>query len=130
MTLKGIINPYLKIVAGLVGCDHSLLSLFTLQAFPVFHAQYTVIASAVQILEYILVVDLSCGGLFSAGRVAEVEAGNLIPGLVDVGDQVAFCDLLVIEVVDDFAAGASNRLADLIGLRDLGQEEARMVPGI
>ena len=47
-----------------------------------------------------------------------MKAGNLIPGPVDIGDEVAFCDLLVIDVIDDLAARAGNGLANLVGLRD------------
>ena len=55
----------------------------------------------------------------------------MLPGLVDVGDQVALGDLLVIQVVEDLAARRVHRLADGVGLRHLGQKHAGVIgPGI
>ena len=73
-------------------------------------------------LENILVVDFPSGGLPAAWGISHMEAGNLIPCPVDIRNQVPLCDLLVVDVVDDLAAGASDSFANLVGLRNFRQE--------
>ena len=108
--------------------DQRLLRLLAAAlALAVLHAQHALIALAVEVPEDVLVVDLAGAGLLAPGIVADVERRDLVPGPVDVGDEVALGDLLVVQVVDDLDRGAVDGLADLIGLRDLLEEQARMV---
>ena len=93
----------------------------------VFHTEHTVIAFAMDMLEYILIVDFPAGGFFAPGVVTQMEGGNLIPGLIDIWNQVTLGDLLVLEVIDDLAIGAVHSSTNQIGLGDLLQKEARMI---
>jgi len=70
----------------------------------------------VDVFEDIFVVDFAGGGFFPTGVVADLEAADFRPGAVDVGNEVAFGDLLVIDVEEDFAAGVVDGLADHVGL--------------
>ena len=72
-------------------------------------------------------IDLARAWFFPAGIVPKVKMSDFAPCHVDIRDQVSFGDLLMIQVVDDLAGRAVDRLADLVGLRDLLQEQARMV---
>ena len=91
------------------------------------HADDAGEALVVDVAEDVLVVDLAGGGLVAAGVVASLEVSDLVPGTVDVGDEVALGDLLVVEVVEDLARGAADSAADHVGLGDLGKEELRVV---
>ena len=74
-------------------------------------------AFAVDVLEDVAVVDLARPRLVTTGVVAHLEVRDLIPGRIDVGDQVPLGDLLVIDVEQDLAGGAVHGLADQIRLR-------------
>ena len=88
-------------------------------------------ALLVDVPEDVPVVHLAGGRLLAAGVVADLQVGDLAPGAVDVRDDVPLGDLLVVHVEQDLARGAPDRAADLEGLRDLRQEEPRVVlPGV
>ena len=67
------------------------------------HADNSCKSLAVDMLKHIQVVDLSGGGFFSPRVFPYLELGDLIPCPVHVGDQIAFLDLHVIEVIQDLA---------------------------
>ena len=67
------------------------------------HDSHVAKALAVEVAEDVGVVDLARRGLVAAGVVADLKVGDLAPGMVDVGDQIALGDLLVIEIVEDLA---------------------------
>ena len=96
-------SPPLKIIAPAVGVDDCPLARLSRLALAVLHAQDALIALLVQVFKDVLVIDLARCGLFPAWIVAEMERDNLIPSHIDIRDQVAFGDLLMIDVVQDFA---------------------------
>ena len=55
-------------------------------------------AFVVDVGEHPFVVDLSGRWFFAAGVVADLVVGDFVPGSVDVGDEVALLDLLVVDV--------------------------------
>ena len=113
-------GDYLKIVAGPIRVDYCLLAFLASLASAVLHAQNTLVALVVNVLEDILVIDFSGGRFLPAGIVTEMEGGDFAPGHIDIRNQVAFGDLLVIYVVDNFDRGAVDCPADHVGLRNLG----------
>ena len=48
-------------------------------------------------------VDFSSSRLFAAGIVAGLEVGDFVPGHIHVGNQIAFGNLLVIQIIEDLA---------------------------
>ena len=78
--------------------------------------------------EHVPVVDFARSGLISAGIVPDLEVGNFVPGRINVGDQVPLGDLLVVDVVQDFAGRTRHGLADQVGLGSGGQKHAGVVP--
>ena len=79
------------------------------------------------VLEHIQVIDLAGRRLLASWVVTDLKVRYFTPRLVDVGDDIPFCDLLVVHVKGDFTEGTIYCFADLVGLGDLGQEHARVV---
>ncbi len=67
-------------------------------------------------LENTFVVDFAGGGFFATGVIAHLKNADFRPAAVDVGNEVAFGDLLVVDVKEDFATRVVDGLADQIGL--------------
>ena len=85
------------------------------------------IALGVEVLEHVAVVDLARARLVAARVVARLQVRDLVPGHVDVRDEIPFGDLLVIDVEQNLARRAADRAANLIRLRNLVQEHARVI---
>jgi hypothetical protein len=109
-----------------VGLDQAQLTCLAGLADAVLHAEDAVKALGVDVLENIQIVDLPGGGFPATRVVADLKVGDLVPGPINIGDEIAFGNLLVIKVVQDFARGAADRLAERIGLGDVLQE----APGV
>ena len=97
----GMVGPCVgsEVVDFSVGVDYGAFAFFAGLGVAVFHADDAGVAFGVDVFEYVFVVYFAGGGLFAAGVVADLEVGDLVVGFVDVGDEVAFGDLLVVEVV-------------------------------
>ena len=80
--------------------------------------------------EDIFVIDLTSSRLFTAWVVTNLEVCDFVPGPVDVGDQVAFGDLLVVNVKKNFARRAVHGLTYFITLGGLGEEQTGVIPEI
>ncbi len=80
------------------------------------HANDALISFVVNVPEYIQVIDLAGCGFFPARVVAHLEISDLFPGEVNIRDQVALRDLLVVQVIQDFARRAIHGLAYGVGL--------------
>ena len=78
-------------------------------------------------LEDAFVVDFTGGGLFATGVVAHLKNADFRPTAVDIGDEVAFGDLLVVDVKEDFATRVIDGLADQICLWRASQKNAGVV---
>ncbi|NQU22687.1 MAG: hypothetical protein HQ567_15530 [Candidatus Nealsonbacteria bacterium] len=78
------------------------------------HAEHPVVALRVDMLEDVDVVDFARARLFSSRIIADVERANLFPRSVDIRNQIALGDLLVIEVVDDLDRWAVDGAADQV----------------
>ena len=78
-------------------------------------------------LKYIRVVDLTSSRFFASGIVASLKVTNLVPSAVDVGDQVSFADLLVVDVKQYLATWRINGSADCVSLIGIAQERAAMI---
>src|SRR5687768_14120944 len=113
---RRVVNP-LKIIRCDVGVDDGALALFAGLRVTVLHADDAGEAFRVEVAEYIPVVDLARRGLASAGIVTDLDVGDLVPGGVDVRDQVAFRDLLMVRVEQDLARWAADGFADHVRLR-------------
>jgi hypothetical protein len=72
------------------------LARFPGNTLAVLHAQNTLKTLLVEVLKDVFVVDLARPRLLSARVVADVESGDLLPGGIDVGYQVALRDLLMV----------------------------------
>ena len=59
-------------------------------------------------LENVLIVDFASAGFFTAWIVTTLKVADLIPAFIDIGNQVPFCDLLMVDVKKDFAGRAVN----------------------
>jgi hypothetical protein len=90
-----------KIITLAISFDDSHLTFFAAFAYAVLHAQDTVVALIVQVLEDVLVIYFSSRRLLTAWIVAEMKGCDFVPGHIDVGNQVAFGDLLMIYVIDN-----------------------------
>ena len=80
-----------------------------------FHSQESSIALVVDRLEDIAVIDLTGKRVFTTRNITDLEVGDFVPVFADVVDQVAFTDLLVIDIEQDLHVLATNRLHDFVG---------------
>jgi len=85
----------------------------------VLHAHDTGKSFLMDVLEYIQVVDLPGGRFLPAGIIPHLEIANLIPCQVNIGNQVPFMNLLVIEVIQDLTGRTVYGLTNVKSLRNL-----------
>src|SRR5690606_5749555 len=119
--------PISKPITLSIGPDHGLFTFPAGAGISVFHAHDAGIPFLVDVPKDVLIIDLSGGGFLSARVVPYLEIGDLLPRGIDIGNQVAFLDLLVVNVEKDLAGRTVHGLADLEGLGALGEEESGMV---
>ena len=110
----------LKVVGVTIRLDQLELAFFAALRLAVLHADDASEPLFVDVVEDVVVVDLPGVGLFSSGVVANLEVGNFRPGFVDVWDQIAFGDLLMVEIIENFAVRAAHSAADRKALRNFG----------
>ena len=60
------------------------------------HAHHPTKSLVMDVLEHVLVIDLARGRLLASRVVAYLEVRNLVPRPVDVRNEVAFLDLLML----------------------------------
>src|SRR5690606_4751628 len=77
--------------------------------------------------EDVLVIDLSGGRLVTPRIIGNMEGAYIVPAHIDVRNNVPFCDLLMIDVIYNFAAWVIHSYADPFCLRHTGQEQAGMI---
>ena len=70
-----------------------------------FESEITVIAGIADCTEDVVIIDLTGTGLLSSGIVADVEVTDQIDVCGCIADDVAFGDLLMIEIKEDLAVG-------------------------
>ena len=68
------------------------------------------------VFEHVSKIDLARSRLFSPGIITTLKISNFIPTFLNIRNQVAFGDLLVVDVEEDFAGRVVDRLADSVGL--------------
>ena len=68
------------------------------------------------VLANLLVVDLARAGFLASGVVAGLEVANLVPAHVDVRDEIAFGDLLVIDIKQNLARRTVDCSTDRVRL--------------
>ena len=68
------------------------------------------------VFEHVSKIDLARSRLFSPGIITTLKISNFIPTFLNIRNQVAFGDLLVVDVEEDFAGRVVHRLADSVGL--------------
>ena len=68
------------------------------------------------VFEHVSKIDLARSRLFSPGIITTLKIANFIPTFLNIRNQVAFSDLLVVDVEEDFAGRVVDRLADRVGL--------------
>ena len=125
--LRSVRRESLETVRRAVGIDNGPLAFRPAYTLSMLHAQHSVKALCVDVAEYILVVDLARSRFFPPRIITNVKSSNMLPRLVDIGYQIAFADLVVIQIIDDFAAGVVHALANELGLGDIPEETTRMV---
>ena len=81
------------------------------------HAQNPRISLGMNVPKDVLVINFSCGWFISAGVVANLKIGGLIPGSIYVWDQVAVLNLGMVNGVQDFAGRAIHSLSYQVCLR-------------
>src|SRR5690606_37845954 len=108
----------LKLIAVHVGVDDGLFALLAGLGVAMLHPHNPVKALSVDMLEDVAVVDLARCRLLAAGIVSHLEVGDFAPSQIDVGNQIPFGDLLVINVEENFAGWAVDGPADHVRLRD------------
>ena len=84
----------------------------------VFHAYYSPVSGVPKVLEDVLIIDFARQRLFSARGVAHLNVRYFRARGVKVCNEVPLGDLLVVQVVENLAVRAVDRLADCIGLRN------------
>ena len=68
-----------------------------------FHAHDTRVATAVDVLEHVGVVDLTGSRFATARIVSDLEVGDVVPGGIHVINEVSLGRLLVVEILEDHA---------------------------
>src|SRR5262245_57874830 len=118
----------LEVVARDVSLNAGHLALFGLVILEaVFHPHHAFESLSVNVFEDVAVIHLARRRLLPARVVADLEIGDLLPGQVDVRDDIPFGNLLMVHVVKNLDRRAVDSAAYLIGLSDLVQEEPRMI---
>ena len=91
------------------------------------HADDSLEAFAGDMTEDIPIVDFTGPRFFAAGVIPRLKVTDLVPAMVDIGNQVSFRDLLMIDVKQNLARRPVHRAADQVGLWRFMQEETGVV---
>lgn len=118
---------WLREIRVAVGLDDRTFAGGAFHGVAVFHAHDSLEVLRLQVLEDFTVVDLAGAGLFAAGVVTTLEIRDFIPGVIDVGDEISFGDLLMIDVKEDLAGRAIDRATNRVGLIGFLQPSATVV---
>src|SRR5690606_38445983 len=109
-----------KFIYFLVGLNEGIFSFYAFPKISVLHAEnelsFAGFGFVVNVFEDIFVIDLAGGWLLSAGLVPDLEITDFVPDPVDVLYKPTFVFLHVVDIVKDFAGGASHRLTDHVTL--------------
>ena len=92
-----------------------------------FHSDHPVKSAGVDVLEDISVVDLARARFFASWIVSHLKITNLVPAPFNVLDEIAFSNLLMVDVEQYLAGGAVDCLTNGIGLRRTLQEDTSMI---
>ena len=90
-------------IDGSISFDDGLFTLHTATGIAMFHSHDPAISSVLKVLKHVGIVDFTRSRLLAAGIVAALEIGDFLPAAVDVGDQIPFGDLLVVEIKKNLA---------------------------
>lgn len=112
----------LKAITLAIGLYNRPFALLAVLAVTMLHTENTFEAFLIYMFEDILVVYLTGSRFIPSWIVTHLKIANLVPRQIDVGNKVALGNLLMIQVVEDFAGLAVHRTANLVGLRDSGQK--------
>ena len=82
------------------------------------HPNHTRVALAVDMFEDIPVIHLTRRRFLASWVITNLEVRYFTPRLVDVGDDIPLCDLLVVHVKGNFTGGVIHCFADLVRLGD------------
>jgi len=113
-------------VDGPVGLDYGSLPSLGVTGRAVLHPDDSLVALLVEVGEYVAEVDFAGRRLVAARIVPHLHVGDFIPGGVEVGNEIALGDLLVIDVVENLARRTVDRPADFVGLGDVGEKLVRV----
>ncbi len=105
-----------KRISLAINVDNGALAIFAGSAVAVLHSHDPREAFVVDVFKDVAVVDLARARFVSTRVVADLEVGDFAVGVVDIGNQIAFGNLLVVQVIEDFARRTVDRLAYLIRL--------------
>ena len=107
---------FLEIIHLPVSCNYCFLAFFSCNRIPMLHPQNSIIPFGMNMLENIPVIDLTGSRFISSRIIPDLEVGGLIPCPINVGNDVSFGDLLMINIEKYLAGRTSYCLADFIGL--------------
>ena len=85
-------------IASDIGVDDSTLARLAGLRVAVLHADDTSIALGFQVPENVRIVDLSRGRFVAARIIAHLDIGDLVPRFVDIRNEIAFGNLLILEI--------------------------------
>ena len=89
---------YSKTIRIGISGNYLLLPICTSDRIPMFHSNHPVKSAGVDVLEDISVVDFARARFFASWIVSHLKITNLVPTPFNVLDEIAFSDLLMVDV--------------------------------
>ncbi len=96
----------------------------------VLHGDEALVVEVGEEAEDLVVADLAGAGLVAAGDVGDVDEAYEIDVVLELFEEVSGLSLLVVDVVEDLEAGASDLAADVEGLGDAGEVDGGVFEGV
>ena len=121
----------LKIISISIGLDEFNLTLFAFGRKTVLHTDDEVtlrcLASSMYVPKNVAIVDFTSSRFLTTWIVTCLEVSDFIPALVDVVDEVALSDLLMINIKKDLAGRTIDCTTYEVGLIGSLQKSTTMV---
>src|ERR1700722_12660513 len=112
-----------EIICFTVGFYQGFFTIGAGTGHAVFHAEDAFVTLLIDMFENVMVIHFTGAGFFAAGVVADLQIGDMVPGAIQVGDEVAFVALHMVHVEEILTGGAIDGLADHIRLIGMAEKE-------
>src|SRR6185437_12856770 len=122
-TKKTAIKFLYKIIGLAVSFYQCFFSFGAGAGHAMLHAEDAFVSLVIDMAEDIVIVHLARTRLFAAGVVADLQIGDVFPGPVEIGDQIAFVAMHVVHVEEILARRAIDGFTDHKGLVGVPEEE-------